>query len=271
LISFTGSTGVGNIVGKTVQGRFGKVLLELGGNNAIVVMDDADLEMAIRSTLFACVGTAGQRCTTTRRLILHEKIYDTFLTRLKKAYSSVKIGNPLESGILCGPVHTKQSVEAFKAAVAEARAAGATILHGGNVIDKPGNYVEPTIIAGLPHNHPLVMRETFVPIVYALKTSSLEEGIQFNNESKQGLSSAVFSRDVGQVFKWLSESGSDCGIVNVNTSTSGAEIGGAFGGEKHTGGGRESGSDSWKQYMRRTTCTVNYGNNVPLAQGIKFE
>ena len=203
--------------------------------------------------------------------MVHEKVYDDFLSRLKKSYGSVKIGSPLEPGVLCGPLHTKQAVEAYRAAVAEAKQAG-TIVTGGNVLeDKPGNYVEPTIVTGLSHDHPLVLRETFVPIVYVMKTKSLEEAISWNNEAKQGLSSALFTRDMGKVFHWMTASGSDTGIVNVNTATNGAEIGGAFGGEKHTGGGRESGSDAWKQYCRRSTCTINYGSTLPLAQGIKFE
>lgn len=273
MVSFTGSTKVGNAVAQKVQSRFGKLLLELGGNNALLVMDDADIEMAVRSALFGSVGTCGQRCTTTRRLILHEKIYDNFLERLKKAYGSVTIGNPLEAGILCGPLHSKQAIEAYKSVIAELKQCpGANIITGGRVLeDRPGNYVEPTIVTGLAHDHPLVMRETFVPIVYALKTNSLEQAIAWNNEASQGLSSSLFTRDTGRLFNWLSTNGSDCGIVNVNTSTSGAEIGGAFGGEKHTGGGRESGSDSWKQYCRRSTCTINYGDELPLAQGIKFE
>ncbi|KAK3727971.1 hypothetical protein QZH41_015917, partial [Actinostola sp. cb2023] len=202
----------------------GKKILELGGNNAIIVMDDADLDLVIPSVLFACVGTTGQRCTTTRRLILHEKIYDTVVERLKKAYSQVKHGNPLDE-----------------------------VLTLTQVIDAPGFYVEPTIVTGLEHNAAIVQNEAFVPIVYILKCKSFEEAVSYNNEVKQGLSSSIFTTDVGKVFEWMSATGSDCGLVNVNIPTNGAEIGGAFGGEKHTGGGRESGSDAWKAYMRRST------------------
>ncbi|XP_076443394.1 alpha-aminoadipic semialdehyde dehydrogenase-like [Babylonia areolata] len=271
LLSFTGSTPVGHKVSQMVQERFGKFLLELGGNNAIIVNDDADLEMVVRSAVFACAGTAGQRCTTGRRLILHEKVHDTVVDRLKKAYAQLRIGDPLDEGVNFGPLHSPQGVELFKQAVADAVAQGGKIEYGGKPIDRPGNFVEPTIISGLPHDSPVVHRETFAPIVYALKTKNLEEAISWNNEVKQGLSSSLFTRDLANVFQWIGPKGSDCGIVNVNIPTSGAEIGGAFGGEKHTGGGRESGSDAWKQYMRRSTCTINFSKELPLAQGIKFE
>jgi len=270
LISFTGSTAVGNKVSLDVQARFGKFLLELGGNNAIIVNDDADLDMVVMSALFACVGTAGQRCTTTRRLILHEKVYDEVLQRLKKAYSQIKVGDPLEPGTLYGPMHSQQGIDGYFAVLEEIKAAGGVIEYGGKRIDDPGNYVEPTIVTGLPHDSPIVHKETFAPIVYVLKCKNMEEGIAWNNEVKQGLSSSLFTKDIGNLFKWIGPKGSDCGL-NVNIPTSGAEIGGAFGGEKHTGGGRESGSDSWKQYMRRSTCTINYSKELPLAQGIKFE
>jgi len=271
LLSFTGSTAVGKKVALGVQERFGKFLLELGGNNAIVVNDDADLSMVVTSTLFAAVGTAGQRCTTTRRLILHEKVYDEVLARLKKAYAQVKIGNPLEPGMLYGPMHSQAGVEAYKAALEEVKANGGVIEYGGTVMERSGNYVDPIIVSGLPHDSPVIHRETFAPILYVLKTKSLDEGIAWNNEVKQGLSSSVFTQNIGNAFKWIGPKGSDCGLVNINIPTSGAEIGGAFGGEKHTGGGRESGSDAWKQYMRRSTCTINYSKELPLAQGIKFE
>lgn len=271
LMSFTGSCKIGHIVKQTVHERFGKCLLELGGNNAICVMEDADLDMVIPATLFAAVGTAGQRCTTTRRLILHEAIHDQVLERLVKAYKQVKIGNPLEEGILCGPLHTKQAVEAYTQAIKEAEAQGGKVMCGNKVLDRPGNYVEPTIISGIAHDAPIVHTETFAPILYVLKCSSYEEAVAWNNEVDQGLSSSLFTKDMGRMFHWMGPGGSDCGIVNVNIPTSGAEIGGAFGGEKHTGGGRESGSDSWKQYCRRSTCTVNYSKDLPLAQGIKFE
>lgn len=271
LMSFTGSTAIGHKVALAVQDRFGKSLLELGGNNAIIVCEDADLDMVIRSAVFACAGTAGQRCTTTRRLILHEKVHDQVVSRLCKAYAQLKIGDPLEPGTLYGPLHTPQSVDQYKKAVENAVQQGGKIQYGGKVIDRPGNYVEPTIVTGLSHDADIVHRETFAPIVYVLKFNQLDEAIAWNNEVKQGLSSSIFTQSHHAMFKWLGPKGSDCGIINVNIPTSGAEIGGAFGGEKHTGGGRESGSDSWKQYMRRSTCTVNYSKELPLAQGIKFE
>lgn len=273
LVSFTGSTPVGKSVALTVQERFGKHLLELGGNNALIVDEDADLEMVVRSATFACVGTAGQRCTTLRRIILHEKVYDQVLERLTKAYASIfkRVGDPLEDGTLYGPLHSQKGVDGYLATIKEAVAAGGQIEFGGKTIEREGNYVEPTIISGLKHDSPVVLRETFAPIVYLLKTKSLDEAIEWNNEVEQGLSSSLFTKDLGKVFKWIGPMGSDCGIVNVNIPTSGAEIGGAFGGEKATGGGRESGSDAWKQYMRRSTCTINYSKELPLAQGIKFE
>ncbi|XP_070541761.1 alpha-aminoadipic semialdehyde dehydrogenase-like [Ptychodera flava] len=271
LLSFTGSTPVGQKVGVTVQERFGKSILELGGNNAIIVMDDADVNMVVQSALFACAGTAGQRCTTTRRLILHESVYDEIVARLKKAYAQIKIGDPLEEGTLYGPMHSQQGVDLYKQTIAEIKAEGGTIEYGGNVIQRPGFFVEPTIVTGLAHDSKIVTRETFAPISYIMKFKTLDEAIAWNNEVKQGLSSSLFTKDISRVFRWLGPKGSDCGVVNVNIPTSGAEIGGAFGGEKHTGGGRESGSDSWKQYMRRSTCTINYSSELPLAQGIKFE
>ncbi|XP_074650055.1 alpha-aminoadipic semialdehyde dehydrogenase-like [Tubulanus polymorphus] len=271
LVSFTGSTAVGKKVALTVQERFGKILLELGGNNAIIVDETADLDMVVRGALFACVGTAGQRCTTTRRLILHESVHDEVVARLAKAYTQVRVGDPLDADTLYGPLHSKAGVDNFLKAVDAAKAQGGTVATGGKVMEREGNFVEPTIITGLAHDAPIVHEETFAPIVYALKTKSIDEAIQWNNEVKQGLSSSLFTKDFGRVFKWIGPQGSDCGLVNVNIPTSGAEIGGAFGGEKHTGGGRESGSDAWKQYMRRSTCTINYSDDLPLAQGIKFE
>jgi len=271
LMSFTGSTKVGLDVAMNVQQRFGKSLLELGGNNAIIAMDDADLDLVVPATLFAAVGTAGQRCTTTRRLILHESIHDEVLARLIKAYAQIKIGDPLQDGILCGPLHSKASVDGYVKAIEAAKAQGGIVEVGGNVLDMEGNYVEPAIVSGIAHDAPIVHTETFSPILYVLKCSSFEEAVAINNEVGAGLSSSLFTRDLGRVFNWMGPAGSDCGIVNVNIPTSGAEIGGAFGGEKETGGGRESGSDAWKQYMRRSTCTINYGKELPLAQGIKFE
>lgn len=270
LVSFTGSTQVGQKVGTTVQNRFGRKILELGGNNAIIVMDDADLNLAIPSVLFASVGTAGQRCTTTRRLTVHEDIHDDVVERLKKAYAQVRIGDPLEADTLYGPVHSEMAVDIYKKAVGDAQKQGGKIVHGGKVLEKPGFYVEPTIVTGLAHDAEIVQRESFVPVLYVVKCKSFEEAVGYNNEVKQGLSSSIFTKDIGKVFNWMGPLGSDCGIVNVNIPTSGAEIGGAFGGEKHTGGGRESGSDAWKAYMRRSTCTINFSKELPLAQGIKF-
>jgi aldehyde dehydrogenase family 7 protein A1 len=269
LISFTGSTKVGRSVGQTVANRFGKHVLELGGNNAMIIDKTADLSMALRATLFGAVGTAGQRCTTTRRIYLHENIYDEFIKKLTTSYRSVKIGSPLDSSTLCGPLHNKAAVEIYERTLKEATAEGGKILCGGKVIQGPGNFVEPTIIEISP-NAKVLQDERFVPILYTSKIKSVDEGITYNNNVKQGLSSSLFTKDLGQIFKWTGPSGSDCGIVNVNIGTSGAEIGGAFGGEKETGGGRESGSDSWKAYMRRSTCTINYSDHLPLAQGVNF-
>jgi len=273
LISFTGSTGVGKKVALTVQERFGRHLLELGGNNAILVDESADVDLVVRASVFACAGTAGQRCTTTRRLILHTKVYDEIVQRLKKAYEQLlpRLGDPLDSGVLYGPLHNQVAVDNYKATLAEAVALGGKIEFGGKVLDRPGFFVEPTIVTGLNASDSVVTRETFAPILYILKCHNVDEAIAMNNAVDQGLSSSLFTQNLGDIFKWLGPKGSDCGIVNINIPTSGAEIGGAFGGEKHTGGGRESGSDSWKQYMRRSTCTINYGKDLPLAQGIKFE
>ncbi|CAI9543826.1 unnamed protein product [Staurois parvus] len=253
LVSFTGSTNVGKQVALKVQERFGRNLLELGGNNAIIVFEDADLNLVTPSVLFAAVGTAGQRCTTARRLFLHESIHDDIVQKLSKAYAQVRIGDPWESDTLCGPLHTKQSVEMFLSAIEQAKCEGGTVVCGGKIIDRSGNFVEPTIMTGLAHDSPIVHKETFAPILYIIKFKTEAEAFAWNNEVKQGLSSSIFTKDLGRIFRWLGPKGSDCGIVNVNIPTSGAEIGGAFGGEKHTGGGRESGSDSWKHYMRRST------------------
>jgi len=237
-------------------------------------MDDADLDMAVPATVFSCVGTAGQRCTSTRRLIIHESIHDQLVERVVKAYQQLesRIGDPLESNTLIGPLHNKAGVVKYKTTVAEAIARGGKVAYGGKVLEnREGNFVLPTIITGLKHDDEVVLRETFAPIAYAIKVKDFDEAIAVNNETVQGLSSSVFTKNLGNIFKWIGPKGSDCGIVNVNIGTSGAEIGGAFGGEKETGGGRESGSDSWKQYMRRSTCTINYSKEMPLAQGIKFE
>jgi len=270
LLSFTGSTPVGRKVGVTVQQRFGKSILELGGNNAVIVHNDANLELALRGILFAAVGTAGQRCTTARRLFIHKDVLPTLLPKLIRAYKQVKIGDPLEEGTLVGPVHTKSAVDLYAQTVKNAVAQGGEVLVGGNVLSHlPGNFVEPTLIR-INHDAAVVQHEAFVPISYVIEYENLDDAIAWNNEVGQGLSSALFTNQCSNIFEWLSARGSDCGIANVNIATSGAEIGGAFGGEKETGGGRESGSDSWKQYMRRSTCTINYGSTLPLAQGIKF-
>eukprot|EP01040_Poterioochromonas_malhamensis_P001125 gene1125-1194_t len=270
LVSFTGSTRVGRGIAKNVAERFGKHILELGGNNAMIVDKSADLNMAIRATLFGAVGTAGQRCTTLRRLYLHEDIYHEFVTKLVNSYRSVRIGSPLDSTTLCGPLHNKVAVDLYKETVKEAAKQGGKVLHGGHVVTSlPGNFVEPTIVE-IAAGADITLDERFIPVLYVMKVKSVDEAIKLNNSVKQGLSSSLFTKDLGQIFKWTGPSGSDCGIVNVNIGTSGAEIGGAFGGEKETGGGRESGSDSWKAYMRRSTCTINHSDQLPLAQGVNF-
>ncbi|KAM0007623.1 putative aldehyde dehydrogenase (NAD(P)(+)) [Helianthus debilis subsp. tardiflorus] len=269
LVSFTGSSKVGLSVQQTVSQRFGKCLLELSGNNALIVMDDADIKLAVRSVLFAAVGTAGQRCTTCRRLLVHEKVYDSVVDQLLEAYKQVKIGDPLEKGTLLGPLHTQASRENFENGIKVIKSQGGKILTGGSVIESEGNFVQPTIVEISP-SADVVKEELFGPVLYVLKFKTFEEAVEINNSVPQGLSSSVFTRSPEVIFKWIGPKGSDCGIVNVNIPTNGAEIGGAFGGEKGTGGGREAGSDSWKQYMRRSTCTINYGSELPLAQGINF-
>jgi aldehyde dehydrogenase (NAD+) len=277
LISATGSCRMGRRVGEVVAKRLGRCLLELGGNNAIIVMDDADMELVARAVLFGSVGTAGQRCTTTRRLLVHEKVVDALCERLAKAYKSVPIGDPLAAGTLMGPLVNRQAVDTMRHACAEADKEGCTLLAGGIAgIDrfkgKPGNFVEPTLYRVPKGGRPRICcEETFAPILYVYSVSSLDEAIEIQNSVDQGLSSAIFTLNMRSAERFLSTEGSDCGIANVNIGTSGAEIGGAFGGEKDTGGGRESGSDSWKQYMRRQTCTINWSKDLPLAQGIKFE
>jgi aldehyde dehydrogenase family 7 protein A1 len=272
LVSFTGSSEIGTTVSRVVHERFGRTILELGGNNASIVMPDADLEMVVRGSLFGAVGTAGQRCTTLRRLIIHESVYDEVVSRLVRAYKTVKIGDPREEGVLMGPLHTAAAVREYTEGLEAIKAQGGKILTGGNPLPEllGGYHVEPTIVE-IDHTAEIVKTELFVPILYVLKFGTIEEAIAINNEVPQGLSSSMYTKDVGALFKWIGPCGSDCGIVNLNCGTSGAEIGGAFGGEKATGGGRESGSDAWKQYMRRTTCTLNYSTALPLAQGIKFE
>uniref|UniRef100_A0A8C9AAR0 Aldehyde dehydrogenase domain-containing protein n=1 Tax=Prolemur simus TaxID=1328070 RepID=A0A8C9AAR0_PROSS len=249
LLSFTRSTQ-----------RFGRSLLELAGNNAIIAFEDADLSLVVPS-----------RCTAVRRLFLHESIHDEVVNRLKKAYAQICIGKPWDSKVLFGPHHTKLAVNIFLGAVEEAKKEGGTVIYGGKVMDCPGNYIELTIVIDLTHDASIAHTETFAPILYVFKFKNEEEVFAWNNEVKQGLSSSIFTKDLGRIFHWLGPKGSDCGIVNVNIPVSGAEIGGAFGGEKHTGGGRASGSDAWKQYMRRSTCTINYSKDLPLAQGIKFQ
>ena len=273
LISFTGSTKVGRMVGERVARRMGRSLLELGGNNAIIVDPSADLKLAIPAIAFGAVGTAGQRCTTTRRLFVHESIYADVLAKLVAAYKQVekKIGDPTDPANLMGPLNSSDAVDAYLDAVAKARAAGGTIETGGARIDRPGNFVLPTIVTGLQNSAEVVQTETFAPILYVMKYQTLDQAIELQNAVPQGLSSSIFTTDLRAAEQFLSSAGSDCGIANVNIGTSGAEIGGAFGGEKETGGGRESGSDAWKVYMRRQTNTINYSNALPLAQGIKFD
>ncbi len=270
LVSATGSCRMGKIVGPRVAARMGRTLLELGGNNAVIVMDDADLDLALRAVCFGAVGTAGQRCTTTRRLFLHEKIAAKFTARLVKAYRGVPIGHPLEEGTLCGPLIDEAAVEMFEAAMKRVRAEGGKVLCGGKRVKRRGSYVEPTIVRA-PLGFAPARDETFAPILYVFEVDSLEQAIAAQNDVPQGLSSAVFTNGMRAAERFLSAAGSDCGIANVNIGTSGAEIGGAFGGEKDTGGGRESGSDSWKVYMRRQTNTINWGRDLPLAQGVKFD
>jgi aldehyde dehydrogenase (NAD+) len=269
LVSATGSCDMGERVGTAVARRLGRSLLELGGNNAIIVMDDADPELVTRAALFAAVGTAGQRCTTLRRLIVQRGIAGDVVARLVDAYGRVPIGDPLEDGILMGPLVSRSAVDAFAAAVALASEQGGEVLCGGRVLDRDGYFVEPTIVR-IPAAAPILQVETFAPILYVIEFDRLEEAIEIHNGVPQGLSSAIFTDSVMSAERFLSHEGSDCGIANVNIGTSGAEIGGAFGGEKDTGGGRESGSDAWKAYMRRQTVTINWSDALPLAQGIEF-
>ncbi len=271
LISFTGSSPVGRQVGERVAARMGKVLLELGGNNAIIVDETADLDLAVPAIVFGAVGTAGQRCTTTRRLFVHESIVQELTKRLVHAYKQVaqRIGDPLDPDTLMGPLIDEPSVERYENAIQTIREAGGEILFGGERLDRPGHFVLPTIVRA-QHDWMIVQTETFAPILYVMSYKDLDEAIAWNNEVKQGLSSSIFTTDLRHAERFLAASGSDCGIANVNIGTSGAEIGGAFGGEKETGGGRESGSDAWKAYMRRQTNTINWGTDLPLAQGIQF-
>ncbi|MBN2781202.1 MAG: aldehyde dehydrogenase family protein, partial [Candidatus Marinimicrobia bacterium] len=274
LISITGSTRVGRHANEVIARRFGKVICELGGNNAIIVTQNADLQIAIPAIVFGAVGTAGQRCTSTRRVIIHEDLYETVKKSLLKAYKSLKIGSPMDEKNHVGPLIDQDAVATFTAAVQQVRDQGGTVICGGSVLSgkgfESGNYVKPCI-AEVSNDMEIVQEETFAPLLYLIKYSGdVENAIEIHNDVKQGLSSAIFTQNLREAELFLSCRGSDCGIANVNIGTSGAEIGGAFGGEKETGGGRESGSDAWKGYMRRQTNTLNYGNKLPLAQGIKF-
>ena len=270
LISATGSCRMGRDVGEVVARRFGRTLLELGGNNAIIVLDDADLDLATRAIAFGAVGTAGQRCTTTRRVLAGRGIAPKLIERLRKAYASVPIGDPLAEGTLLGPLIDEQAVAIYSKVIERVKAEGGEILHGGKVLERPGFFVEPALVRA-PKGMPLMKEENFVPVLYVVEIDSLEEAMAIHNDVPQGLSSAIFTDSLRSAERFLSAGGSDCGIANVNIGTSGAEIGGAFGGEKETGGGRESGSDAWKSYMRRQTCTINWGSTLPLAQGVKFD
>ncbi len=273
LISATGSVPMGKRVAQAVAARLGRTILELGGNNGVILMEDTDMELALQAVLFGAVGTAGQRCTTIRRLLVHEAILDTFTERLVGAYQAIQVGNPFESRTLMGPLIDAEAVRRFEAAVARAEREGGKVLTGGKVLKEGdyarGFYVQPTLVMAHP-DMPVIEQETFAPILYILPFKTVEEAIALHNAVPQGLSSAMFTRNLIHAETFLGPEGSDCGIANINIGTSGAEIGGAFGGEKETGGGREAGSDAWKAYMRRQTCTINWGQDMPLAQGIRF-
>ena len=269
VLSATGSTRMGRAVAPVVAQRFGKMILELGGNNAGIVTPSADLDLALRAIAFSALGTAGQRCTTMRRLFVHDSVKEALVPRLKAAFASAKVGDPREEGVLVGPLIDGAAADAMEAALAEARALDA-IITGGERLPGPGTYVRPAIVE-MPRQTGPMLRETFAPILYIVPYTDIADAIALNNEAGAGLSSAIFTTDLREAETFLSASGSDCGIANVNIGTSGAEIGGAFGGEKETGGGRESGSDAWKAYMRRATNTVNYSRALPLAQGIRFD
>ena len=269
LVSFTGSSRVGRDVASAVAGRMGRCLLECSGNNAVIVDESADLNLALPAIVFGAVGTAGQRCTTTRRLIVHESRADELEQRLQHAYAQVRIGDPLEAGTLMGPLIDREARDQFRSTIAELRGQGARILCGGEILERPGFYVQPTLVRAENHWH-CVQRETFAPILYVMRFRTIDEAVALNNGVSQGLSSSLFTDSLQRAEAFLSAAGSDCGIANVNIGTSGAEVGGAFGGEKDTGGGREAGSDSWKAYMRRQTNTINWSRDLPLAQGIRF-
>jgi aldehyde dehydrogenase (NAD+) len=274
LVSATGSTRMGKAVGAAVGARLGRALLELGGNNAIIISRDADIDMAIRGALFGAVGTAGQRCTTTRRLIIHDDVYDSIKQKLIAAYSQLRIGNPLDEHNHVGPLIDKDAVKMYESAIEACKKEGGKFIVEGGVLKgdgfESGCYVKPCIAEVKPE-YKIVQHETFAPILYLLKYKTVDDAIGIQNGVPQGLSSAIMTLNLREAEQFLSAAGSDCGIANVNIGTSGAEIGGAFGGEKETGGGRESGSDSWKNYMRRQTNTINFSNSLPLAQGIKFD
>jgi aldehyde dehydrogenase (NAD+) len=269
LISATGSCAMGRMVGPAVAQRMGRSILELGGNNAIVVVDDADLELAVRAALFSAVGTSGQRCTTLRRLLVHRAVADKLVSRLIEAYRQVTIGDPLDAGTLMGPVVSERAIEQMMKSIDIAGEQGGEVVTGGKRLDREGFFVEPTIVK-VPKQAAITQDETFAPILWVIEFDTLEEAIEIQNGVTQGLSSAIFTGSLKNAEMFLSATGSDCGIANVNIGTSGAEIGGAFGGEKDTGGGREAGSDAWKAYMRRQTTTINWGDDLPLAQGIEF-
>ena len=270
MVSFTGSTKMGRHVSETISKRFGKTILELGGNNCIIVDETADLDMVVPAICFGAVGTAGQRCTSTRRVITHESIFDELKDRLINAYSQVKLGDPLSNDTLMGPLINDNAVSDYENAIKKAKNSGGEIIFGGEVLNGDGHFVQPTMIKA-ENEWDIVQEETFSSILYLISYRDLDEAIEMHNDVPQGLSSAMFTLNIQNAEKFLSSIGSDCGIANINIGTSGAEIGGAFGGEKETGGGRESGSDSWKQYMRRQTNTINWGTDLPLAQGIKFD
>jgi len=273
LVSATGSVSMGRRVGQAVMARLGRPLLELGGNNAVIVTPGADLELAVRAILFGAVGTAGQRCTTTRRLIVHKDIFEPLAQALIRTYAQVRVGSPLEEGTLMGPLIDRKAVSSMQAALQALESQGGRVLYGGKVLSggiyDAGTYVTPCICEAR-HDMPIVQHETFAPILYMIRYEALEEAIAYHNSAPQGLTSAIFTNDLREAEVFLSHRGSDCGIANVNVGTSGAEIGGAFGGEKDSGGGRESGSDAWKAYMRRQTTTINWSGELPLAQGIEF-
>jgi aldehyde dehydrogenase (NAD+) len=270
LISATGSSRMGRHVGAVVAGRLGRSLLELGGNNAIIVNQDADLELALRAVAFGACGTTGQRCTSTRRIYVHESIADDFVSRLESAYKTLPIGDPMVEGTLVGPLIDEDAIQMYSDAIAKIREQGGEILAGGQRVERAGYFIQPTLVR-VTGPLPMAKEETFAPILYVHTFSDLNEAIFAQNDVDQGLSSAIFTDSFRAAETFLSHRGSDCGIANVNIGTSGAEIGGAFGGEKDTGGGREAGSDSWKAYMRRQTCTLNWGTDLPLAQGVKFD